>query len=233
MFFVVRAWWGVEQTQPGAIHVCLTQRSPVERTLMSINLGDGCAPDTPSKWRKGTLLTSWLNSSSPGPLMLQTSWASFLQSMSEGCVGSHSRRIRDNRALSRTPPFCSRSTASPRDTWLADVGLGRRPTPWRRAWQKAREKYACPLVVRDREYPFREDMFPDASGNADPQLPMLAKVSCLVDALQLGGSYRLVERPWERLVLTASRINVTVAWSRDEVLVSSVLSPDSKWSNWF
>ena len=79
-----------------------------------------------------------------------------------------------------------------------------------------------PFVFRDREYPFREDLIPDASGNVDAQLPMLAKVSCLIDALQLGGSYELVKKLWERFVLTASRINVTVAWSRAEVLVSSV-----------
>ena len=59
---------------------------------------------------------------------------------------------------------------------------------------------------------------------------MLAKVSYFTDALQLGGSYELVEKLWERLVLTASQINVTVASSRDEVLVSSVLSPDSTWT---
>ena len=52
----------------------------------------------------------------------------------------------------------------------------------------------APLVVQwDREYPFREDLIPDASGNTDPQLPVLAKVSSLVDVLQLGGSYELVE----------------------------------------
>ena len=62
---------------------------------------------------------------------------------------------------------------------------------------------------------------------------MLAKVSCLIDALQLGGSYELVEKLWERFVLTASQIKVTVAWSRDEVLVSSVLPPDSTWTNCF
>ena len=89
------------------------------------------------------------------------------------------------------------------------------------------------FVVRDREYPFREDLISDASGNVNPQLPLLAKVSCLIDALQLGGSYELVEKLWERFVLTASQINVTVAWSRDEVLVSSVLSPDSTWTNCF
>ena len=100
--------------------------------------------------------------------------------------------------------------------------------------ERQREKIMlAPLVIRDREYPFREDLIPDASGNVDPQLPMLAKVSCLIDALQLGGSYELVEKLWERFVLTASRINVTVAWSRDEVLVSSVFSPDSNRTNCF
>ena len=82
------------------------------------------------------------------------------------------------------------------------------------------------LVVRDREYPFREDLIPDASGNTDPQLPVLAKFSSLVDVLQLGGSYELVERLWERFVLTASRVNVSVTWSRNEVLVSSVCPPE-------
>ena len=84
----------------------------------------------------------------------------------------------------------------------------------------------APLVVRDREYPFREDLIPDPSGNTDPQLPVLTKVSSLVDVLQLGGSYELVERLWERFVLTASRVNVSVSWSRNEVLVSSVCPPD-------
>ena len=46
----------------------------------------------------------------------------------------------------------------------------------------------APLVVWDREYPFREDLIPDASGNTDPQLPVLAKVSSLVDVLQQGVS---------------------------------------------
>ena len=93
--------------------------------------------------------------------------------------------------------------------------------------ERQREKnLRAPLVVRDREYPFREDLIPDASGNTDPQLPVLAKVSSLVDVLQLGGSYELVERLWERFVLTASRVNVSVTWSHNEVLVSSVCLPE-------
>ena len=82
------------------------------------------------------------------------------------------------------------------------------------------------LVVRDREYPYREDLIPDASGNSDPQLPVLAKVLSLVDVLQLGGSFELVERLWEWFVLTVSRVNVSVTWSRNEVLFSSVCPPE-------
>ena len=93
--------------------------------------------------------------------------------------------------------------------------------------ERQREKFLrAPFVVRDREYPYREDLIPDASRNTDPQLPVLAKVSSLVDVLQLGGSYELVERLWERFVLTASRVNVSVIWSRNEVLVSSVCPPE-------
>ena len=82
--------------------------------------------------------------------------------------------------------------------------------------ERQREKVMlAPVVVWDREYSFQEDLIPDASGNVDSQLPMLAKVSCLIDGLQLGWSYELVQKLWERFVLTASRINVTVARSRD------------------
>ena len=93
--------------------------------------------------------------------------------------------------------------------------------------ERHREKLLrAPLVDRDREYPFREDLIPDASGKTDPRLPVLAKVSSLVDVLQLGGSYELVERLWERFILTASRVTVSVTWSRNEVLVSSVCPPE-------
>ena len=82
------------------------------------------------------------------------------------------------------------------------------------------------LVVRDREYQFREDLIPVASGKTVPQVPLLAKVSSFVDVLQLGGSYELAERLWERFASTASRVNMSVAWSRNEDLVSSVFPPE-------
>ena len=44
-----------------------------------------------------------------------------------------------------------------------------------------------PLVVRDREPPFAEDLIIDEAGGVYPQLPVLTKVFCLVDALRMGG----------------------------------------------
>ena len=79
-----------------------------------------------------------------------------------------------------------------------------------------------PLVVRDRGHPFAEDLIADEAGVVDPQLPVLTKVSCLVDALKMGGSYGLVEKLWAQFVLTVRPVNAEVAWTRVEVLVVSV-----------
>ena len=79
-----------------------------------------------------------------------------------------------------------------------------------------------PLVVRDREHPFGDDLISDEAGVIDPQLPVLTKVSCLVDGLKMGGSYGLIEKLWAQFVLTAGPVKREVAWTRDEVLVGSV-----------
>ena len=52
---------------------------------------------------------------------------------------------------------------------------------------------------------------------------MLAKVSSLIETLRLGGPYELVSQLWSQFTLIASRVNIEVAWSRDEVLVGIVL----------
>ena len=56
----------------------------------------------------------------------------------------------------------------------------------------------------------------------DPELPVLTKVSCLVDGLKMGGSYGLIEKLWAQFVLTAGPVKLEVAWARDKVLVGSV-----------
>ena len=67
-----------------------------------------------------------------------------------------------------------------------------------------------PLVVRDREHPFAEDLITEEADVVDPQLPVLTKVFCLVDGLKMGGSYELVEKLWTQFVLTAGPVNTKV-----------------------
>ena len=86
--------------------------------------------------------------------------------------------------------------------------------------ERQREKIMRALVVRDREYPFSEDVIVDETGAVDPNLGVMAKVSCLIEVPRLGGSCELVYRLWAQFTLSAVRVNVDVTWSRDEVLVS-------------
>ena len=82
-----------------------------------------------------------------------------------------------------------------------------------------------PQVVRDREYPFSEDLIVDSSISVDVSLPVLDKVSALVEALRLGGSYELFHQLWSQFTLIAGQENVDVTWSRNEELVSGFLLP--------
>ena len=87
--------------------------------------------------------------------------------------------------------------------------------------ERQREKIMrAPLVVRDREYPFSEDVIVVETGAVHPNLGVMANVSSLIEVLRLGGSYELVYRLWAQFTLSVVRVNVDVTWSRDEVLVS-------------
>ena len=86
--------------------------------------------------------------------------------------------------------------------------------------ERQREKFMrAPLVVRDGEYPFSEDVIVDETGAVQPKLWVMAKSSSLIEVLRLGGSYELVYRLWAQITLSAVRVNVDVTWLRDEVLV--------------
>ena len=80
-----------------------------------------------------------------------------------------------------------------------------------------------PLLVRDCEYPFNEDSIVDESGAPDATLPVVAKVSSLIEILRLGGPYELVNQLRSQFTMIASRLNIDVAWSQDEVLVGILL----------
>ena len=63
--------------------------------------------------------------------------------------------------------------------------------------ERQREKIRKgPLIVRDREHPFAEDLITDEAGAVGPQLAVLTKVSFLVDALRMRGSNELIEKLW-------------------------------------
>ena len=89
--------------------------------------------------------------------------------------------------------------------------------------ERQREKIRTgPLVVRDREHPFAEDLITDEAGVVDPQLAVLTKVSCLMDALKLGGRYDVIGKLWAQFVLTVGPVNTELAWTRGEVSVGFV-----------
>ena len=89
--------------------------------------------------------------------------------------------------------------------------------------ERQREKIQKgPFAVRDREHPSAEDLICDEAGVVDPQLPVLTKLSCLVDALKKGGSYGLIEKLWAQFVPTAGPVNRKVTWTQDEVVIGSV-----------
>ena len=52
-------------------------------------------------------------------------------------------------------------------------------------------------------------------------------MSCMMDVLKMGGSCGLVEKLWAQVILTAGRVNVEVALTRNEVALSSVILPES------
>ena len=87
--------------------------------------------------------------------------------------------------------------------------------------ERQREKIMrAPLVMRDSEHPFSEDVIVDETGAVDPILGAMAKVSSLIEVLRLGGSYEIVYQLWAQFTLSAVPVNVDVTWSRDELLVS-------------
>ena len=90
---------------------------------------------------------------------------------------------------------------------------------WSGRWRKSRRVPLWCLIVSIR---LRRTWFIDEDGVVDPQLPVLTIVSCLVDALRMGGSYELAEKLWAQFVLTAVPVNTEVVWTRDEVFVGSV-----------
>ena len=118
------------------------------------------------------------------------------------------------------------------DPWFSRARHQWKASNWGWVGATKAENFSCPLVVRHREYPFGENLFPDSSANVDLQLPLLVKVSSFFAVLQLSGSYELLKCFWERFFFTASRVSVTVAWSPNEVLVDAAFLPEPWVHTW-
>ena len=67
----------------------------------------------------------------------------------------------------------------------------------------------------------------DEAGVTELNLLLLTKVTSPAEVLQSGGSYAIVKKQWSQSLLTATNINVEVAWNSDEILVISVEIPES------
>ena len=92
--------------------------------------------------------------------------------------------------------------------------------------ERQREKImGAPLVVKDRQYPFSDDVIVDGTGAVDPNLVVMAKVSPLIEVLRLGESYELVYQVWAQLTLSAVRVNVDVTCSHDGSWLVVILAP--------
>ena len=91
-----------------------------------------------------------------------------------------------------------------------------------RKWKRI---LTVPLVVRDREYVFSQDVIVVDTGALDPNLGILAKISSLIEVLRVGRSYKLVYQNWAQFTLSSVRVNVNVTWLRDEVSVSISICP--------
>ena len=83
----------------------------------------------------------------------------------------------------------------------------------------------APILVRDQENPYAEDIITDSSAAQDARLPVLAKVASLTESLRLGGSCELIHRLWCQVSLATNRVNIDVALSRNEVLVVNFFLP--------
>ena len=110
-----------------------------------------------------------------------------MPSLQKGCVGVNPRHARDPAPLSgdKTFPGDQRLRLETPGWRVLDFE-GNAMTDEEVARQRDRILKG-PQVVRDREYPFAEDLIANSSGTVDASLPVLAKVSSLVEVLRLGG----------------------------------------------
>ena len=144
-----------------------------------------------------------------------------LKKLSQGRVCADSWSPRDFAAFSGQQTLSARPTFEVGDARLGSAGLWGEHHESSRRKAPAREDSEGSFGRERQGVPFSEDVIVEETGTVDPNLGVIAKGSCLIEVLRLGGSYELVYRIWAQFTLSALRVNVDVTRSRDEVLVSS------------
>ena len=205
------------------VHMLLTRVTRVPMNQRQV-IPVVCDQSAHSKWRRCEGRTKWVSSLSLGlPMQLANrvlSIVGFVERMSRCWRMAFMRSFdtirgvkhfaRDQRLRLETPGW---RVLDFEGNPLSESELERRKEHILRG----------PLVVRDRECPFAEDLIVDECGVLGATLPLVAKLSSLIEVLRLGGPYESVSQLWSQFTLIASRVNIDVAWYRDEVLVGIVL----------
>ena len=76
-----------------------------------------------------------------------------------------------------------------------------------------------PMLVRDGEYSFSQDIVVNSTGGVKVSLQILGKMSSLLKSLRLSGSFDLVHQLWAHFSLISVQVNKDVTWLREAGLV--------------
>ena len=201
--------------------VLLKSVTPKEMSPRPVNPVDKHVPNERARRNRCVCQRKWVDSLRLGPLVQLRSPAIFIAgSVPKACLFwpiTHTR----NSSIFKDRSISLRSASSTRISTLARSRLSGEPDGWGEVETHRNCIMRAPLVVRDREHQYAEEIIPDSSATHDAMLPVLVKVASSIYVLMLGGSYEMVHCLWSQLSLTVTRVNIDVTWSQDEVLVGN------------
>ena len=223
---LMRCWTSSTRGHPQHVFPLLRQPIQVGKILTRASLDEEYAQSVLSRWKWAMQLMSWLRSLWPVLPTLPQNWVSLTARYAKKTCLYSPWQFRGTTVFPRDPALREGSSPPSWDSWVACPWFRRQASDWRWAGEAVGKDFAGSFSCSGQRTPVPRRLDSGCFRKHWPQLPVLAKVSSLIDVLQLSGSYKLVQGLWERFVLTASRVNVSVARSRNEVLVSSVYPPE-------
>ena len=144
-----------------------------------------------------------------------------LSSLYMWCVCANSWLLRHLEALSSSKTPCRKPAFRFQDTWVDGTVFKRETHSWKWNRASAQKNYEeTSGETLQRLCFFFEALIVQELCAADPQLPILSKISSLLEVSHLGGGYELVGQLCTQFSLKITCINFEICWSRNEVLVS-------------